>query len=58
MEALVDGRNCLATAGRLAEIFQTTRAAYREAGARERLRIQADSTPAEEIAQWILTGIE
>ncbi len=57
MEALVDGRNRLATAARLAHSFQPTRAAYRAAGASERLRIEVETAPADTTARWILTEI-
>jgi dienelactone hydrolase len=57
MEALVEGLNRLATADRLAESFQPTRAAYGGAGASERLTIEVERTPADGVAQWILTEI-
>jgi hypothetical protein len=57
LEGLVDGRNRAVTADAVAKTFEPARAAYRAAGAEERLRIAEGEGQGDGVARWLLAGL-
>src|SRR5262249_6791001 len=58
LAGLVDGRNCLVPADRLAGIFAPTRRAYDAAGARHRFVLEAEGEDTGAAARWLLAQLQ
>jgi hypothetical protein len=58
LEGLVDGLNRRVSAERLGRDYAVARAAYKAAGASDRLTLNAEPAPPEEVARWLIAQLK